>query len=312
VYDEVVRTLRVIETEVLSAKQNERKGILTYNEARPIYSKAINSIHGIVDELERGRVPQTGRIADTAPAPTTSSSSRKALVAIFSLLFLVVAGWVVFEKSYASKLSKASITTEKADVCPTYTREGVRVLILPFQSYGSDTDKPELAFQKIISELTTNNNLPSMVEVYKGALQSNSTPDFDKAADIGSNCSADLVIWGQYGHSRDALEVEVRYVFTQTKRTGKTDFQSVPNLPALTKGKMYRRTLEDAVFSICTIMAIRERNEALALKWLNRINTPTSDDNKMRELLAANDKTPIRKTQLDVRRKTLPLKKAAD
>ena len=241
-FDEVVRTLRVIETEVHSAKQNERKGILTYHDARQIFSKAIDSIHGIIDDLERGRAPQTGHLADTAPAPTTSSSSRKALVAIFSLLVMVVAGWVWFKKSDQPPITKTSPDRGKTDVCPAYTREGVRVLILPFQSFGSETDKPELAFQTQIRDLTGRNNLPSMVEVYRGTLQANSTPDIEKAAQIGRNCGADLVIWGQYDRSRDALKIDTRYVFTQTSRSGKTSFQSVPDLPALT---LLRQLLEE-------------------------------------------------------------------
>lgn len=303
-FDEVVRTLRVIETEVHSAKQNERKGILTYHDARQIFSKAIDSIHCIIDDLERGRAPQTGHLADTAPAPTTSSSSRKALVAIFSLLVMVVAGWVWFKKSDQPPITKTSPDRGKTDVCPAYTREGVRVLILPFQSFGSETDKPELAFQTQIRDLTGRNNLPSMVEVYRGTLQANSTPDIEKAAQIGRNCGADLVIWGQYDRSRDALKIDTRYVFTQTSRSGKTSFQSVPDLPALTQGKMYR-SLEDAVFSICTIMAIRERNETLASKWLDRIKTPTPDDIKMRELLVS-DANPENPAKSNLRRKTMP------
>lgn len=235
-FDEVVRTLRVIEIEVLSAKQNERKGILTYNEARPIYSKAIDSIHGIIDDLERGRVPQTiGRMADTAPAPTTSSSSRKALVAIFSLVFLVVAGWMVFKKLDEPQNEQAQVVGEKTDVCPSYTGEGIRVLILPFQS----------------------------------------------------------------------LKIDSRYVFTQTKRSGKTDFQSVPNLTSLAQGKIYR-TMEDAVFSICSIMAIRERNHVLALKWLDKIETPTPDDKKMHGLLASNPR-PLSPAKSNLRRNNIPL-----
>jgi hypothetical protein len=92
-----------------------------------------------------------------------------------------------------------------------------------------------------------------------------------------------VVIWGIFDKRKDALNIETHYVFTNTRRAGVADARNVQGLPALTEGSMFR-SLDDAVFSICAVMALRERNEALALKWLNKIEKPIPSDARLRAL----------------------------
>ncbi|MBK7937444.1 MAG: hypothetical protein IPJ82_10295 [Lewinellaceae bacterium] len=243
-YAEVLRTLRVVEANYNATRQQEIKGILSFQEAQRQYSQVNDALFSAIDDLAAGR---TSARTPAAPASSPPSSSRLVWIAGGAVVLIVgvIAGtW--FSRKGTPK-SGAGATKEEIN-CPAFTGLGQRVIILPFQNIGAVAARPDLIIQSRIRELSGKNNFSSSVEVLTTYDSVKNNPDIAEASGIGRLCGADLVIWGQYDKS-DSIKVDIRYVFTKSGILGRSPgFLAFKDLPALRDGRMVRG-LDDAIFA---------------------------------------------------------------
>jgi hypothetical protein len=95
-------------------------------------------------------------------------------------------------------------------------------------------------------------------------------PDDDDIRTIGKNCGADVVIWGLY-EQRDSLILTTRYVFTDASgRKGGSGLESFGSVASI-QSAIIIKGLDDAIFMLCGVMAIHEKNWPLAKKWLEKV-----------------------------------------
>lgn len=265
---DALSVLRILETKYALASQQERKGVLSEQAARLEHNRASDALHALLNDLEAGRKP--------AVAGRARRRYRALWMGAAAALLLAAAAVWYFRPGYE---------------CPKFgSKAGLRVLLVPFQSLSGGRDKPQLVLQERIQELTKKNDLPAVVQILRTYDAETNNPDADAAAEIGGHCGADLVVWGRYS-TGDSTRVNVNYIFTGGEmQEGSTGYQAFKDLTQLQSGVMVNRVLEDAIFSVCAVMALRSSKPALAKKWLDKVKEPSAQDLAMLSWVQANDR----------------------
>ncbi|MCC6279548.1 MAG: hypothetical protein IT262_03045 [Saprospiraceae bacterium] len=279
---ELLHTLRVVQANYNAAKQQELKGILAFQEAQREYSKVNDALLSTIDDLSAGRPLHT--VAPAAPARS------KMPWIIGGAAFLVVALVAVFMFSRKPKTAvtdPAQANAAEAN-CPQFRAAEYKIMLIPFLSLNKEESKPELSVQTRIRDLTRDNDISADVEIAAGHTME-SLPDFERARVKGNKCDANVVIWGQYEKVGDTTLVDVHYVFTKGAKVigGHTDFQPFRSLAALQQsGKSSGlRSLDDAILSICSVMAVHAGKPEVAEKWLAKIENPSEKDDSLQEAI---------------------------
>ncbi|HNM24400.1 MAG TPA: hypothetical protein PKL15_03175 [Saprospiraceae bacterium] len=257
-YADTLQALNTLEAAYNTTRQNEFKGILAPEETQREYNRINNAIFGLLRALDSPAAK---------PSSGTIRRRRTWLIAAIALLCVVVMVLLVFRDKR---------------LCPDFKETpGLRVMLLPFQNVGSQQQNPESVLQTSIRKLTSDNNIPAQVQIIDQLPAEKRNPDAAEAAAYGRHCQADLVIWGSYTVD-DSARVDVNYVFSNDEQnSSNTGFQAFKNITELQKGALVRRTLNDALFSVCAMMAVRSDNLPVARKWLQKIKEPSPQEAAM-------------------------------
>lgn len=265
--DTFARVLRVAENNYNAVRQQELKGILSFQEAQREYSRIADVVLTVLDDVEAGRVPQ--QVNGTAARRRTLWLAGLGLVLIAALAI-----WV-----FRNPADQA---------CPKYEVNGLRVLVLPFDQLGQLAAQPEILIRDEINNLAKKNNInnsfPVEARVYKR--RESSALSHAEAAELAGSCSGvDLVVWGQYlAFDADSIRVKVGFQFLRDDKSGgNSAFMTFRDVTAISVD----RNLKDAVFSICSMLAIRRGQSDLARRWLAKVADEDKDaeDRKMMEWL---------------------------
>ncbi len=250
--DNLLRTLRVAEVNYNAVRQQELKGILSFQEAQREYSKITDTLLAVMDDFEAGRVPTT--------SPLATGQSRWRIWAIIGGAMLL-AGALLFWPDSA---------------CPTFENgEALHVMVLPFENLLKEREaNPELRIRDDIQELTKKAEIPVEVKIGSGDKTTNlNSQDAEK---LGRKCGADLVIFGQYqAFEKDSIRVKMGYKFLKeggTEFSG--SFKTFRDITAVEPA----RDLQDALFSLCAMIAMGEGNWEFAKRWMGRIREKNAEE----------------------------------
>jgi Effector-associated domain 11 len=236
-----VKTLTLIEAAYFEIKQAELKGVATTDELQIRKNKINNQLLELLD-LDGG--------------PTPKSSSKKIpIAALVSALLLISLLWWYFKDAGIQ--------------CPSYPAEvNNKILVLPFENVGDAPAKPQVNIYKRINELTTKNNLSALAQL---AEINNDKLSEQKVRDLGSDCDLDLLVWGTFSSRADSIRLVMEYYFTKAPETNVlSELVTLKDVTSLQKGTMLKN-LDDAIFSLCGVIALREGNNALAKKWFEKV-----------------------------------------
>lgn len=264
------RTLSVVLAGINQTRQEEQKGILSFQDAQRVYSKANNTLLEVLDQLE-------GKAINSTPARPVQKWM------LWAGLFCAVLVMLLFLEQYFFFSTKSD---QKAIICPSFVDPGKRILLLPFQKISGSDARPELLLRSRIEALAVKSNFPINVEILNQYDAAANNPDKEDATAIGTHCNAEMVVWGTYTQSQaGALQLDARYVLPGLKKDGGTGFQKVSEIIAIQTDQSFR-SLDDAVFSLCALLAIEAENDTLARKWLGKIMVKNQQDTKALEQLA--------------------------
>jgi len=258
--DNLLRTLRVAEVNYNAVRQQELKGILPFQEAQREYSKITDTLLAVIDDFEAGRVPATGIL--------TAGQNRWKLWAVVGVAVL---GALVFWFLQRGKSG-----------CPEFEKkDALHVMVLPFDKLGGSEKRPALLIRDGIQELTKRANIP--VEVKINTRDEPSGLNSQDAEKLGRKCGADLVIFGQYqAFDKDSIRVKMGYKFL--KKGGAESSGSFKTFRDITAVEP-TRDVQDALFSLCAMIAADKENWAFAKRWMGRIREKNADELAMSEWL---------------------------
>jgi Effector-associated domain 11 len=248
----MARILQNIEADYNGVRQQDLKGILSPQEAQRAYAKVNDSLLSLIEAVETGR-PLT--------VPTTNTSGRKVwlLGAIVLLLLGIGIGWWLMTRGAA------------ATDCPKWEQgDHLKVLIAPFVKLKGEEARPEDALKQRIINLTTKAEIVTSV-----ALSPKSTVTTPSEADAAAKqCGADLVVWGQYAvlAGKDSLRLDLKYKFLKSQKMAQsTGFQGVSDITKLADGSANFRRFDDALFSMCAMLAMQKEKPDFTKHWLEKI-----------------------------------------
>lgn len=260
---ELLRALRVAESNFNAIRQKESKGILSFAEARSEYARVNDAVLSLLDELEAGR------------NPASDGRSRRTWLLIIAAVLpigLSVGYWLNTRKTNSEPNNNQPAYA--ALQCPNFRAEGFKIMVLEFQKLSGDDSKPELGIQSRIRDLTERNQMATDVKILPGSEFGNEPPDLRDAINIGKQCAADMVIWGNYEKETQGIMVDIRYAFTSPDWPPGAASETFKNVSELKSDRMKIADLDEAVFRLCTALALHENRMDLAEKWLNKLKTP--------------------------------------
>ena len=269
-HTEAIRTLQVVEAGFNAARQQELKGILTFSEAKQVYARTNNTILTVLEQLQQ---------ASEQPASQHGVNQRKIWYAGGSIVLLLGfgLGFWFFQKYEANVVPKEASSSLE---CPAFRENDLKVMILEFQKLSGPESNPALGIQTRIRELTTENQMNTDVKILQESQFNNTTLDVLEATDLGKTCQADLVVWGQYEQLNDSLILDIRYAFTDSSWPPGVSIQTIKNVSEIRTDRMKISSLDDAIFRLCTVLALHENRLDLAMKWMNRIEKKTARESE--------------------------------
>jgi hypothetical protein len=258
--DNLLRTLRVAEANFNAVRQQELKGILSFQEAQREYSKVNDALLAVLDDFEAGRVP--------AVAVQAVENRRKWLWVGIALTLLVGALvlWLLLRRN--------------AD-CPKFENDqALHVMILPFDPLTDRVAKPALRIQDDIQVLTQKAGFPAEVKV--NVRNAKDRVNSQDAQRLARECGADLVVFGQYqAFENDSIRVRMGFRFLKSGMEFNGPFETFRDITAVQP----TRDLKDAVFSLCAMIAIGNKNWPVAKRWMERIREKDNQEMVMTEWL---------------------------
>jgi len=253
------RELTLLQSEYQELQQAIRKGILS-EDRRQLASNQL-----------KDRLLQ---VPERSTATAERGPSTRSLAWILGVVVaLVGAGITVYVN-----------LTANTYVCPSFpTNFNNKVLVLPFQNVGDKPASPHLVLLDRINTLTAKHQLSTIARV--GPERSALT--LDKAPDMAARCGAKVLVWGTYSNRADSIYLNMQYYFTNAYEARSDSEQlQLRDVTALQRGNM-AKPLDDAIFSLCGLIALREGDVKVARKWFDKVKSPDELDQQVLQALPA-------------------------
>lgn len=252
--DNLLRALRVAEANFNATRQQELKGILSFQEAQREYNKINDTLLAVLDDFEAGRVPPVS-------VPPAENRRKWLWIGLGAAVLLCMLAFWLLRKGNAD--------------CPKFEKEkALHVMILPFDRLGGPESRPALRIQDAILDLTQKAGIPSEVKIRKR--DEKDGVNAQDAERLAKECGADLVIFGQYqGYEKDSIRVKMGFRFLgEGNVTFNGPFKTFRDITAVQP----TRDLQDAVFSLCTMIAVGNKKWVFAKRWMDRIRDKNSEE----------------------------------
>ncbi len=282
-FPETKRTLELLEANFNVTRQQEQKNILSFQEAQRAYSQINDALLEELDKIEAGRRPTT-KVGG-------ASNIKSILPWVIGGVLILAAGIFVGRRFMRTPERSSDVIT--AIECPGFAGVGPKVLILPFTKIQGADSRVDRLISKRINEVSTNNRFPIQVATFDKTSEDATFSNPSSIEKITEKCDADMIIYGDYIEKNGGVEMDARFFLRKKGLAGGTGFQKIKDLINITSDKKYR-ALDDAVFSLCGVLALGMENDTLAQKWFNKIGDKTQGDLKAVERLKSMPKRPIR------------------
>lgn len=271
-YRETLRLLATLDANFNYMRQQEMKSILSFQEAQQAYSKINDALLGALADLRAGKAAKPRINNKVNPMLLWAGIAVVALV----MLFLIVRNT---RRQAAHPEKQVGKQPEKELVqCPDFKGEGKKILLLPFQKVSGDDARPELLIRARIQALSAKNNFPLDVEIVSSYDVNTHNPDVGEATSLGLQCNTEMVIWGFFTtSSKGQVQLDARFVLPKLKREGGTGFKKLSEIVSIGTDPAFR-SIDDAVFSLCSLMALNAGNKDLARKWVEKVEKKDARD----------------------------------
>lgn len=166
--------------------------------------------------------------------------------------------------------------------CPKFADvSNNKILLLPFENVGTAVAQPHILLRDQIDKFSIEKGLSTSIEL--GATNEGMT--IKEAPQVAKSCGANAIIWGKYSNTNDSLRLILQYHFLDSPDwSNMSELLVFKDVTAIQSGQMLKN-LEDAILSLCGIIAVREDKKSLAQKWLGAVDQKDAVDRKLIQLL---------------------------
>jgi hypothetical protein len=246
------QSLSVIEASFHTLQQAVTKGTITYEQQQI----ELNRIH---DRLL------------TLLEADSHSTTKKKQTWIFVLLFVGAVSFVAFY-----------FLAKNSNECPVFDAQLTnKILLLPFENIGEEIAQPHLVLRDRIEQLSLKNQLSTDIQVGKIQI----ALSIREATQLAENCAANVVVWGKYSKTNDSLRVILQYHFLEQPSWSQFGELAVMKDVTAIKNGTLSKGLEDAVLSLCSVIALRQDEVDLAKRWLAKIDEKGAVDAEIKKVI---------------------------
>lgn len=251
------KTLFIIEAEYYRLNQDSQRGIIG-NEEKELRANQINNKLLI--------------LLEAAPKELDQSKPIKK----FLLPSLLIVSLLIIVAYFLFPLDNGDLA------CPVFNEKSVnKILLIPFVNVGEGEAKPHLILRDEIEKLTIKKNLSTDIEL----IESKADISISKASEIAESCNANVIIWGKYSNVGDSIRLILQYHFLeQPEWSSFGDLIVLKDVTEIQTGEM-TKNLEDAIMSLCSVMAIRQNKKVVAKNWLAKVEEKEVIDMKIESIL---------------------------
>jgi hypothetical protein len=281
-YGDTLRLLAAFEANYNHTRQQEMKSILSFQEAQQGYGKINDALLSTLADLKAGKKPGAPRQIGSTSQPMLLWAG----ITVIALIILFFAYKNTRSEAVQPEKQEAKQPGKELVQCPNFKGEGKKILLLPFQKVSGDDTHPELLIRARIQDLSTKNNFPIDVEIAPNYDVNTRNPDLNEATALGLQCNTEMVIWGFFAGSDKGSQIQLnaRFVMPKLKREGGTGFKKLADIVDIVADPAFR-SIDDAVFSLCGLMALDAGNKDLARKWFEKIKEKDArDEGALKEL----------------------------
>jgi len=257
--DEQVNTLAIIESTFYQLNQDVLRGIIGSEEKQLRTNRINNNLLELLDE-------------PTKKSSKTKSNKKFLLFALITGLLLILAFFLIPQSS------EKVITSEELLVCPTFNNGFTnKILLIPFVNIGNEAAKPHLLLRDEVEKLTIKKNLSTSIQL----TEPKENLAISEATQIAQSCDANVIIWGKYSAVGDSIRLILQYHFLEKPEWSNFgDLIVLKDVTELQTGEM-TKNLNDAIMSLCTVIAVRQNEQETAVNWLAKLQEKEAVDLKM-------------------------------
>ena len=257
---ELKKALSIVESEFNGLNQEIVKGTISSEEKQLRTNRINDRLLSIIQE---------------ATNPVDSRRERKRKINRYllplGLLAICLIAWNYFNQAVYS--------------CPEFTEDSRnKILLIPFDNVGDQKASPHLLLRDRITQLTTKNKLSTTIKL--GAAKAEIS--IEEALGLAKGCQANVIIWGKFSNRADGIHLVLQYYFLdQPDWSNLGELIVLKDVTAIQSGTMLKN-IDDAILSLCSVIAIRQGNTEITRKWLDKIGEKEEIDRQLSEIVGNN------------------------
>lgn len=261
-------------------KIKELKGTVTSEQATANYAVVNDTIIQVLDQLEQGLTKPEG--FDPKVQTHRLQVWQVALTAVIALgiIALVV---ILLRPEPEPELPKIT--------CPGFpTPSQLNVLLLPFRNLSEGELKPEIAIKNRLEKYCEEYRLQTNVRVFDAFYQrpNAQVPDFDGAAEVGSECGAGLIVWGTAERlANGRIDITSKFKFLgagdqfalqKIQFEGETSVDTILSISSIGRQGDITKDIEELVLTLFGLVAHEQGNHEAAIATLEQTKTSRGRD----------------------------------
>lgn len=291
-----------VQSQYKKAERDAVMGIIDDNQSKLNYNRTIHQILALVQDLEAGRrQPKTESAPLAQDKPGTTILKWGSLLLIVLLLAFGWWWWGQSQEGTSQTEDQVSQTDAPADSpCPAFpAEEGFRILLLPFQELNQKGNRPHLAIGSRLGQLKERYGIACGIRYYD--LDPNDLNAYPAttadATQIGSNCQAQLIIWGSTEQAQDRAIVQTQYRFLEAgtlplhrlNMLGSTEVDTLTSLSSIATEGLLTSNIENSIRLLFGLIAHGAGNGPVAIELLESTELQDASAERSRHLVLADN-----------------------
>ena len=197
-YKELLTTAQIIQSNFNELQQQQLRGTIDRDDYTLEHNKIKEKILGLLDELEEG-----------VTKPVLSRRMKTWLPVLIGLVLIFGIWWMIGDNKNRKDF------TAKFPPCPAFEEPSdFNLLILPFLKKSGAEALFDFELKKKIDDFSGDLKKKLRTLIHKDYPQEDlRNIDFDLAGQIGNECQAGMIVWGDYEQLTDNYLVSISYKF---------------------------------------------------------------------------------------------------
>lgn len=273
-------------------KIDEVKGIISANEAQLKYNQINQKTLDLLELLDSGRSPKT----------TTNRIKQVLPYAIGVVILGIVVTLFFFYQNNGDPVTPDTPVNNTEFTCPTFDPDSAfKILLLPFRPLAGGLQNTHLAIQERFSDLQNQWKINADTEVLELDPADNKIypGDYGEAANLGTGCRAQLIIWGTTeipvtGNTITRtrykfLESGERFSFKRLNIKEGSQIDTVTSLSQIAAQGIITEELENIMRLIFGLVAHEVNNSEAAIELLGDMKNVEEDTTLLIQQMALAD-----------------------